>query len=65
MRGRAKKGQFKISRKFDGKGYSIYALKDYRTKRDAEKDADFLRRQGYNARVVKSYDRWLVYQRRR
>jgi len=63
--GRAHKGSFAVTRKFDGKTYSIYASRRYTSKADAESDAAGLRRQGYSARVVGRRGHWLIYQRRR
>ncbi len=62
---RAKKGKFSLVRKFSGRGFTLYPVRSNPTKAIAESDAKDLRRQGYNARVIKVHGRWLVYQRRK
>ena len=62
---KAKKGQYKLVRQFDGKGYSIYAASRYKTKQEAKKWAASLRRQGYSARVVSSYGNYYIYFRKK
>ncbi len=61
MQRKAKKNQYALSRKFDGQYYSIYAAQRYTNKTDANKAANSLRRQGYKARVVSNYGKYLVY----
>jgi len=61
----ASKGHFALTRRFGGKVYSVYALKDYDTRRDAEKSASNLRSQGYMVRVVSWGKKYLIYIRRK
>jgi hypothetical protein len=64
MQRKSKKGQYNLTRKFDGHFYSIYAAQKYNSKTDANRVAVNLRKQGYKSRVVSSYGKWLVYFKR-
>ena len=56
-----KTGPVAMFRRIGGKNYQLYPTSRYPNKREAESAANNLRRQGYAARVVSSYDKYLVY----
>lgn len=57
---RAKKGQYKLTRKFDGKNYSVYGGGTY-TKSEANNVVKYLKEHGKLARKIKVYGKWVVY----
>ena len=56
-----KSQRFSLTRKFDGKVYSIYPAKRYTSKREIESVLKSLRNQGYLARKVRRSGYYLIY----